>query len=169
MLQLIPSAARTVAAASLFGAALLSSPVQAASSGQPAQAAPIQLAADQAATPAKPKRSPTERVDSHIKNLHDRLKISAAQEQSWGAVAQVMRDNAAQMQLAIQQRQEAAKTLTAIDDLKAYQAIAEAHVQGLQKLIPAFQALYSTMPADQQKNADAVFSQSLKPPRRVSK
>lgn len=159
MLQLIHSAARSAAVASFFGTALLANPLHAAAPAQPAQAMPVQLAADQTAKPAKPKRSPTDRVESHIKSLHDRLKITAAQEQSWGAVAQVMRDNAAQMQAAIKQREEASKTLTAIDDLKAYETIAEAHVQGLQKLIPAFQALYDGMPADQKKNADAVFGQ----------
>src|SRR6202023_1483209 len=143
MLQLIQSAVRGTAAAGLLGAALLASPASAAPLDQPTQAAPVQIAAAPAAT-AKPKRSPTDRVEAHIKNLHDRLKITSAQEPQWGAVAQAMRDSAQKTQVAIQQRQEA-KTLTAIDDLKAYQAIADAHSQGLQELIPAFQALYVTM------------------------
>lgn len=169
MLQLIHSAARSAAAASLFGAALLASPPYATSPGHPAQAASVQLAADQATTPAKPKRSPAEQVEASIKSLHDQLKVTAAQEQPWGTVAQVMRDHASQVQMATRQRQEAAKTLTAIDDLKAYQAIAEAHVQGMQKLIPAFQALYDTMSAEQKKNADTVFAKNRLHPRRASK
>jgi hypothetical protein len=118
-------------------------------------------------TPAKAKQSPVERVDAHIKSLHDRLQITAAQEPQWGAVAQAMRDSAEKMQAAIQQRQ-AAKMLTAVDDLKAYQTIADAHSQGLQQLVPAFEALYATMSDDQKKNADTVFSQSRKH-RRASK
>jgi protein CpxP len=168
MLQLIHTAVRSTAAASLLGAALLASPVGAAPLDQPTQAAPIQLAADQAATPAKPKQSPTERVEAHIKSLHDRLQITAAEEPQWGAVAQAMRDSAQKMQAAIQERQTA-KTLTAVDDLKAYQTIADAHSQGLQELIPAFQTLYAAMSDDQKKNADMVFSQSRGHHRRASK
>ena len=159
MLQLFHSTVRGTVAAGCVGAALLASPVWAAPLDRPPQAVPVQLAADQAATPAKAKRSPADRVDAHIKSLHERLKITAGQEPQWGAVAQVMRDNAGQMQAAIQQRQDA-KALTAVDDLKAYQAIADAHAQGLQKLIPAFQALYTAMSDEQKKNADAIFGQS---------
>jgi LTXXQ motif family protein len=168
MLQLIHSAVRGTAAAGLLGAALLASPVSAAPLDQPTQAAPVQLAADPVATPAKPKRSPTERVEAHIKNLHDRLQITSAQEPQWGAVAQAMRDSAQKTQTAIQQRQEA-KALSAIDDLKAYQAIADAHSQGLQELIPAFQALYATMSDDQKKNADTYFGQSRRHRHRAGK
>jgi protein CpxP len=168
MLQLIHNAVRCTAAAGLFGAALLAGPVGAAPLDQPTQAAPVQLAADPAATPTKPKHSPTERAEAHIKNLHDKLQITSAQEPQWGAVAQAMRDSAQKMQTAIQQRQEA-KTLTAIDDLKAYQAIADAHSQGLQELIPAFQALYVTMSDDQKKNADTYFGQSRRHRHRAGK
>jgi hypothetical protein len=160
MLQLISNAARATAAASLLGAALLAGPAGAASLDRPTQVAPVQLAADTTAAPAKPRRSPEERAEAHIKSLHERLHITAAQEPQWNALAQVMRDNAQHMHMAITQRQEAAKTLTALDDLKAYQAIADAHAQGLQKLIPAFEALYAVMSDEQKGNADAVFSQS---------
>jgi hypothetical protein len=114
------------------------------------------------------KHSPVERAEAHIKSLHDKLKITPAQEPQWGAVAQAMRDSAQKMEVAIQQRQEAA-TLTAIDDLKAYQAIADAHSQGLQELIPAFQALYASMSDEQKKNADTIFSQSREHRHRASK
>jgi protein CpxP len=168
MLQLISSAPRGIVAATLLGAALVASPVRAAAVDQPTQAAPVQLAADQTGAAAKPKHSPLERSEAHIKSLHDKLKITPAQEPQWGAVAQAMRDNAQKMEVAIQQRQEA-KTLTAIDDLKAYQAIADAHSQGLQVLIPAFQALYASMSDEQKQNADTMFSQSREHRHRASK
>jgi periplasmic protein CpxP/Spy len=41
--------------------------------------------------------------------------------------------------------------------LRGYQEVTETHVAGLQKLIPAFQALYDTMSPEQKKNADAAF------------
>jgi hypothetical protein len=48
--------------------------------------------------------------------------------------------------------------MSAIDDLHSYRAILQAHVDGIDKLTTAFEALYSAMPADQKKLADAVFS-----------
>jgi predicted small secreted protein len=97
------------------------------------------------------------RVEARIKSLHDRLRVTSAQEPQWSAVAQTMRDNAREMQEAIAQRQQA-RGLTAVDDLKAFEVIADTHSQGLEKLIPAFQALYDTMSDDQKRNADAIFS-----------
>ena len=157
MIQLIRPAARGIAAAGLIGTALLAGPAWAASFQA---TSPVLLAqADTAAKTGEGKhhRMPTDRVEARIKSLHDRLKITAAQETQWAAVADAMRDNARTMDAAIQQR-ETAKAMTAVDDLKAYQAIADAHAQGLQKLIPAFDALYASMSDDQKKNADAVFS-----------
>jgi predicted small secreted protein len=99
------------------------------------------------------------RVEARIKSLHDRLKITSAEEPQWSGVAQAMRDNARQMQGAIEQRREA-RNMTAVDDLKAYQTMADTHAQGLKKLIPAFQALYDSMSDDQKKKADAIFGES---------
>jgi predicted small secreted protein len=99
------------------------------------------------------------RVEARIKSLHARLKITSAQEPQWSAVAVEMRENAHDMQQAIEQRQQA-RSMTAVDDLKAFEAIADTHSQGLERLIPAFQALYDTMSDDQKRNADALFSKS---------
>jgi predicted small secreted protein len=99
------------------------------------------------------------RVEARIKSLHDRLKITSAEEPQWSGVAQAMRDNARQMQGAIEQRREA-RNMTAVDDLKAYQLMADTHAQGLEKLIPAFEALYDSMSDVQKKKADAIFGES---------
>jgi hypothetical protein len=158
MLQIVNPAARSLCAAALLGAALFAPPLSAAAREQGML---LEQAAQEKASPtAQPaKRSMADRAEARIKSLHDRLKITAAQEPQWSAVAQAMRDDAQAMQKAIEQRQQA-RSLTAVDDLKAYQAIADAHSQGLQKLIPAFQALYDGMSDEQKKNADTIFSQS---------
>ena len=44
-----------------------------------------------------------------------------------------------------------------VTDLKVYQEISQAHLDGLKSLISAFKSLYDSMPAGQQKNADMVF------------
>ncbi len=175
MLKLIDPAARSLTAA-LIGAALLAGSAAAATADHssaplllaqatPASPAPAPSAApapEPSATPAKKRRTPTDRVELRIKELHSELKITPEQQPQFDAVAQAMRDDAKAMEDAIAQRREA-KSMTAVDDLKAYQAIADAHSQGLQKLIPAFQALYDTMSPEQKKNADAVFSHTRHP------
>jgi periplasmic protein CpxP/Spy len=97
-------------------------------------------------------------VESRIKDLHDQLKITPAQEAQWSGVAQVMLDNSSAIESAIQDRAQKAKGMSAIDDLLSYQAIAAAHAEGLKKFAAVFAPLYSAMPEAQQKNADAVFA-----------
>lgn len=164
MLQLFDPAARSLAAASFVAALLVAGPAAAldrASPPQMAQATPAAPAqpATPATKPKKAKMSRVDRVEMRIKALHSELKITPAQETAWNAVAQAMREDAKAMEQAIEQRRQA-KSMTAVDDLKSYQAVADAHAQGLQKLVPAFQALYDAMPPEQQKNADAVFRQA---------
>lgn len=132
-------------AAAMLGAVLFVLPAAAL-----AQAAPPPPAAQ--ATPAK------DPVEARIASLHKQLGITPAQESQWQAVAAVMRDNAKTIGALIEQRKANAATMTAIDDLNAYAAIADAHAANVKKLIPAFSALYATMSDAQKKNADAVFS-----------
>ena len=100
------------------------------------------------------------RVEQRIKTLHDQLKITAAEEPQWSAVAQAMRDDAQEVGALIHERRQKAATMNAVDDLRAYQAITEAHARGVANLVVAFEALYAVMPPEQQKNADAVFAKS---------
>ena len=111
-------------------------------------------------TPAPAKKAVANRIDQRIKSLHDRLKITAAEEPQWAAVAQAIRDNAQAVGELIGERREKAGTMNAVDDLRSYQAIAEAHAAGTAKLVSAFEPLYAAMPPDQQKNADAVFAKT---------
>ena len=107
--------------------------------------------------------TPPNRVEQRIQALHAQLKITDAEESLWAAVAQVMRDNAQAVGALARERHEKA-TMSAVDDLRSYQAIADAHAAGLAKLVPAFQALYAAMPPDQQKTADALFAKMKRRP-----
>ncbi len=165
MLQPINSAARGLAAATLLGALLLAGPSHAATTGQSA-AAPAQLAQSTPQTvpsdTKKPRRSRVDRVEQRITTLHEQLAIAPDQETLWGAVAQAMRDHAKMVQQAIDQREQN-PAMTAPDDLKAYEAIIDANAQGMQKLVPAFQALYASLSDDQKKKADVLFSRAHHP------
>jgi len=99
----------------------------------------------------------------HIKSLHDKLKITPAQEPQWDAVAQIMATNAKTMHQLVEERASNLKTMSAVDDLQSYQAIADAHAAGVRALIPAFQTLYASMDDAQKKNADAVFRHRPRP------
>ena len=106
---------------------------------------------------ARARPSHVDRVEARIKELHATLHITQAQEGLWTNVTQVMRDNAQTMDALIKARADNAKTMTAVDDLKSYSDIAEAHAAGLKKFIRVFEALYASMSDAQKKNADTIF------------
>jgi ABC-type transporter Mla subunit MlaD len=100
-----------------------------------------------------------ETVEQRITNLHTALKITADQDSKWNAVAQSMRENAGNMdKLVAANRTTPPQNMTAVDDLKSYQKVAQAHVDGLKNLISSFGSLYDSMPDAQKKNADQVFN-----------
>jgi hypothetical protein len=47
--------------------------------------------------------------------------------------------------------------MTAIDDLKSYGELAEAHADGIKKLTPLFADLYASLTDEQKKDADTMF------------
>src|SRR5208337_3332364 len=83
--------------------------------------------------------------------------ITAAQEAQWAKVAEVMRDDAKSMDSLTQARADHAKDMTAVEDLKSYGEIAEAHAEGIKKLTPMFADLYASMSDAQKKEADTLF------------
>jgi periplasmic protein CpxP/Spy len=152
-----------VALMALPGLAMAQSTATPPSASAPSMAPPSAPPAAPSAAPAQPGAQPSanaaaeQRVEARIKQLHGQLKITAAEETQWNQFAQTMRDNAREMDEEGEQRAEQFSTMTAVDDLQSYEKLAEAHVQHLQKLIPAFQALYDAMSPDQKKTADQVF------------
>jgi periplasmic protein CpxP/Spy len=115
--------------------------------------------------PAGAKMAEDRTPEARVKHLHDQLKITADQEARWNNVAQVMLANASAIDGAVKDRERMSKGMTAIDDLKSYEAIVDAHAEGIKKLATAFAPLYSSMPEGQQKNADAVFGHRTQPSR----
>jgi protein CpxP len=103
------------------------------------------------------KASNEDRAEARIKDMHAKLKITAAQEEQWGKIAQEMRDNAKSMDALTQARMANAKTMSAVDDLKSYGEIAEAHAKGIKKFTPLFETLYASMSDAQKKLADDLF------------
>ena len=98
-----------------------------------------------------------ERVENRIKELRAQLHITPAEEPQWNQFAEVMRDNAREMDQTLMQRGQQFQTMNAVQNLQSYGQLAEAHAQRVQKLIPAFENLYNAMPEQQKQLADQVF------------
>jgi periplasmic protein CpxP/Spy len=125
---------------------------------------------DQGARKSVPRTSKVDRVEARIKDLHAGLKITSAQEDQWNKVTQVMRDNAKIMDALNQARFEKAKDMSAVEDLKSYSEVAQAHADELKNFIPVFEELYAGMSDDQKKAADILFRHgSHKKPKGKSK
>ena len=96
-------------------------------------------------------------VEDRITSLHEKLGITNDQESRWYEVAKVMRINDNIIKQMMSDRHNP-NNLNAIADLESYQHVAQAHVEGLQRLIPVFQDLYDDMSDNQQRTADNVFN-----------
>ena len=105
---------------------------------------------------ARPNAPPAPNVEANIASLRQKLQITPAQEAQFSAVANVMRENARAGASA--PRQPPANA-TAVDDLRAEIQYDEVELAGLKRLLPALEALYSTLSPTQRKTADAVFRQ----------
>ncbi|MFZ2269236.1 MAG: Spy/CpxP family protein refolding chaperone [Azonexus sp.] len=101
--------------------------------------------------------SRVERSEKRIIDMHAKLKITNEQEALWTAVAQAMTENAQAMDVLTQARKDRAGQMTAVDDLKSYGEIADAHAAGIRKLTPVFASLYESMSPPQKVAADTLF------------
>ena len=135
------------AAATLLGAVVLASPVFAGSTQSPAQQAMAAPADSSAMTP----------VEARIKTLHKQLHITEVQKPQWDALATVMRDNAQAMVDLQKKRASDAQSMSAVEVIKSYESVIEAHESGMKKFVPPFEALYNTMSDAQKKTADSLF------------
>ena len=154
------SIAAAVVSTLVFGTAVAQTSAQSPSSHASA------ASSDPVVTNSDTKRDAA--VEKHIGLLHTVLKITPAQETQWNEVAATMRENAKQMDLAIERRAASAATAPAIDDLNAYAAIAQTHAIGVKNLATTFSALYSAMSADQKKAADQAFTHRSQDGKRVA-
>jgi hypothetical protein len=69
-----------------------------------------------------------------------------------------MRGNGETMGELFKQRR-AATSVSALDDMKQYATIAQAHADGMKKLVDAFDPLYNSFSPEQKKLADVTFRQ----------
>lgn len=101
-----------------------------------------------------------QRVEERINWLHSQLKITPEQEPQWKAFADVMRSNGQTMAGLYKQRVEGESTRNALDDMKQYAQITQAHADDMQKLVSAFEPLYTSLSPEQKTLADQTFRRS---------
>jgi len=110
-----------------------------------------------AATGRQPGETMSSLVERRIADLHSKLHITSDQSAKWDQFAQVMRDNAKQMDQAYQQRAEKFSSMSAVDNMQSFAQIEQQRAQDMQKLLPAFQTLYASLSDQQKKTADDLF------------
>ena len=133
-----------------------------------ARPAVAQTAAPGKATPASTAAARDATVDRRITTLHTQLKITPAQEKTFDAFASVMRQNASHIDALVQKRLALPASATAVDELQAYNDMAQAHAQDMQQLVAAFSTLYDALSPEQKKMADEDFHRygtDQRPPR----
>jgi len=106
---------------------------------------------------AAPKASAVDRTDARIVKMYKSLKITPDQDELWNGLTEVMRENAKNLDELTKSRADKTKPLNAVEDLKSYSQILDAHAEGMKKFIPAFEELYASMSDEQKKNADVLF------------
>lgn len=114
-------------------------------------------AADTASAENAALTAPDKQVEARIAQMHTRLQISTSQEDQWLPVAQTMRDNQTALEPLIGLRHRNAASATAIDDLRSYADVTEAHAAGIRRFSAAFEPLYAAFSDSQKATADKLF------------
>src|ERR1700751_78486 len=73
-----------------------------------------------------------ERVENRIKELHAQLRITAAEEPQWNQFAEMMRENARDIDQTLMQRAQQFQPMNALQNLQSYGQLADAHAQRVQ-------------------------------------
>ena len=151
---------RTVlAATAIFGLGAFAAAAAPPGGSDPTTVHPSPAVGGQAVVPAQPGAAHNQegKIEQRIAELRAKLQITAAESAQWEQFAQVMRDNARSIDDAFDHRVQALPGMTAPENMQSYAAVAAEHAQEVQKLVPAFQALYETMSDSQRRRADQVF------------
>lgn len=112
-------------------------------------------AGSQKKSPGAVRTSAVDYTEVQIKQLQGALNITEAQKELWNNFTQVMRENAKEMDAFTdtlgKERAESTKTMNSVERMKFHSRITKAHLDQMEKLIPPFEAFYSSM-SDEQKN-----------------
>ena len=141
---------------------------------QPTTGAPGAAEATQGNAPAvtaeaAPRRTMSQMVDQRIADMRSRLHITHAQEPQWNRFAAVMRSNARAADRAYRRRGERLDSMSALENMESYARIERRRAMDVQRLVPAFHALYASLTPEQRQAADDLFRERAERRSRASK
>ena len=139
----------------LIAGTLLAAP--AAAFAQAPQTALTQPNAPASITASAQKRNAM--VEQRIAHLRTEIKITPDEQKSFDDFANVMRQNAAEMEGATGRGVALPATASAVDRMEAYSNVAQTHAQNMQQLTSAFTNFYNTLTPQQKKVVDASFAE----------
>ncbi|MCK6454198.1 MAG: Spy/CpxP family protein refolding chaperone [Alphaproteobacteria bacterium] len=99
-----------------------------------------------------------ERLEARVAELEKKLRITPQQKPQWDNVVAAMRANADAIEDVIQHRRQNAGRMSALEDMRSYQALSEKHAEGMETLVAAFEPLYQGLSPEQKKVADEEFT-----------
>ena len=139
----------------LIAAALLATP--AAAFAQAPQTALARPSAPASVTASAQKRNAM--VEQRISHLRTEIKITPDEQKSFDDFANVMRQNAAEMDGATGKGAALPASASAVDRMTAYSNVAQTHAQNMQQLTTAFTTFYNTLTPQQKKVVDTSFAE----------
>ena len=104
--------------------------------------------------PAAPQAGGSD-TDRQVADLKKQLKITPQQEPQFNAFAEVMRNNAQELDALM--RQPGSGPPNAVEEVKRFAQFSETQANGMKRLVPALQALYDSLSDQQKKTADSIF------------
>jgi hypothetical protein len=125
-----------------------------------AAAAPQQATqgnAPAATAEAAPRETMSQMVDQRIADMRSQLHITHAQEPHWDRFAAVMRSNARALDRDYRRRGERLDSMSALENMESYARIERRRSTDVQRLVPAFRALYASLTPEQRHAADELF------------
>lgn len=135
--------------------------------GAAATTAP-QTNAPAATAETAPRPSMAQMVDQRIADMRSQLHITHAQEPQWGRFAAVMRSNARALDRAYRRRGERLDSMSALENMESYARIERRRAMDVQRLVPAFRALYASLTTEQRHAADELFRERAQQHRQAS-
>ena len=108
-------------------------------------------------SPEFARTSAVEHAEDQINQLQGTLKITVAQTELWNNLTQVMRENAKDMDVLTRERAEKTETMDSVERMKFHSQVTKAHLDQMDKFIPPFEALYSSMSDEQKDITDSIF------------
>ncbi|MDQ2801806.1 MAG: Spy/CpxP family protein refolding chaperone [Pseudomonadota bacterium] len=96
-------------------------------------------------------------AQQRLSELYANLNITRNEQPAWNQFAGMSMQNASRLDQAFRQRAAAVPKMTAPENLQSFVAIQAQQIQDMQRLSPAFDALYAQLSPQQRQAADQMF------------